>query len=73
MREVAIIWVVQRVFNEISNKHLDAVRRLSIALEVIGCHEFIVDMVTRRVFKGDIGVVVQAVEGFTRRFTRGTR
>ena len=64
--EVAIIWVVQRIFYEVSNEHLDAVRRICIALEIIGRCKFIVDIVTKRVFKGEIGVVVQAVERFTR-------
>lgn len=66
MREVTVIWVVQRIFNEVSNEHLDALRRTCIALEIIGRYKFIVDMVTRRVFKGDIGIVVEAVKKFTR-------
>ena len=66
VREVAIIWVVQRILNEVPNEHLDAVRRICIALEIIGRCKFVVDIVTKRVFKGDIGVVVQAVERSTR-------
>ena len=60
--EVAIVGVVQRVFNEVTNEHLHAARGLVLSLKIIGRDAFVFDMFyVGYVGEGDIVVVVDSI------------
>jgi hypothetical protein len=58
LRKVAIVGVVQRIFDEISNKHLDATRGRGTAIEVFCSNKVILCMIrVRRIKEGDSVIV----------------
>lgn len=59
-REIAVVWVIQRVLDVVSNEHLDAPRRVFACLQVVGCDAFVVDMLRiGNIVKIDLGVEVE--------------
>lgn len=44
LREIAIVGVVQRVLDVVTNQHLDSSRGVFKRLQVVGCETFVVDV-----------------------------
>lgn len=60
LREIAIVGVVQRVFNVVANQHLDSPRRVLERFQVVGCEVFVVEVLRiGGIVKVDFGVKVE--------------
>ena len=48
LRKVAIVWVIQRVLDEVTDEHLDTTRRSAVLLQIIGRDAWIAGVVSGR-------------------------